>query len=314
LLRRALKRPIIALAVSLGLVVSTATPAYAAWLDYQSGSRTGAWGQSDLSYYTSGSVQYGQEENEINKSIVGDGTDRYSCTEIWADQDLISHRPPSVQVRCPAGQSNSGVQNMHYVTSSGGIGASLVWYVLGSPSDFESSNMDIAICRVDVRVGGFGRSSSNCSQFGPGNGIDLATYNGLSYNGLWSMGSANEPERLMGDIEVLYQPRILQDEDLLTDINGIYHLVMQADGNLVVYNLSTQTACWNSGTQGTNNRVVMQADGNLVVYRDSDNQWLWQSDTDGTGADRLVMTTSGDLRVYNSSWVQKWHSNTSGCV
>ena len=46
-------------------------------------------------------------------------------------------------------------------------------------------------------------------------------------------------------------------------------LVMQKDGNLVVYREDGQ-AMWASGTSGDKNSVVIQGDGNLVVY---DNSW-----------------------------------------
>src|SRR5262249_19107724 len=48
---------------------------------------------------------------------------------------------------------------------------------------------------------------------------------------------------------------------------GSGRLVMQGDGNLVMYGSHGQ-ALWSAGTNGTGsaNQVVLQADGNLVVY------------------------------------------------
>ncbi len=43
---------------------------------------------------------------------------------------------------------------------------------------------------------------------------------------------------------------------------------MQGDGNFVVYRNADMAAIWN-GTEGSGaNRIVMQTDGNLVIYAD----------------------------------------------
>ncbi|AKU95111.1 Xanthomonapepsin precursor [Labilithrix luteola] len=68
--------------------------------------------------------------------------------------------------------------------------------------------------------------------------------------------------------------------------NKKYQLAYQTDGNLVVYELlPSKKALWASGTMGaTPDKVVMQADGNLVVYK-SDGGVAWSSKTSGnTGA------------------------------
>ncbi|HXW82334.1 MAG TPA: fibronectin type III domain-containing protein [Acidimicrobiales bacterium] len=60
----------------------------------------------------------------------------------------------------------------------------------------------------------------------------------------------------------------------LRSVGGRYRLVMQADGNLVVY--SGRHVVWNSRTEGDPGAyLVMQADGNLVVY--GTGEWLWAS-------------------------------------
>jgi hypothetical protein len=72
--------------------------------------------------------------------------------------------------------------------------------------------------------------------------------------------------------------------------DGQYTLVMQADGNLVLYQgaFTCQTACtgdalWNSQTEGDDGAyAVMQTDGNLVVYQGSGA--VWNSQTEGFGA------------------------------
>lgn len=89
--------------------------------------------------------------------------------------------------------------------------------------------------------------------------------------------------------------------------NGQYRLIMQGDGNLVVY--SGGTAIWASGTAGHSGaRAVMQGDGNLVVYLGSNP--LWASGTGGhaTAAFYLAMQSDGNLVIYTPAGVPLWAS------
>jgi hypothetical protein len=61
----------------------------------------------------------------------------------------------------------------------------------------------------------------------------------------------------------------------LTSANGWYQLLMQRDGNLVVYNKANEPV-WNTGT-GQPCKAVFQQDGNLVLYRYSDGAAIWNA-------------------------------------
>jgi hypothetical protein len=92
--------------------------------------------------------------------------------------------------------------------------------------------------------------------------------------------------------------------------NGI-RLVMQTDGNLVIYD-GVGKAVWSNEKYGTgsNNRLVMQTDGNLVEYTSS-NQVVWHIGKNGTGSNnRLVMQTDGNLVIYTNTNQVVWHTNT----
>jgi hypothetical protein len=78
-----------------------------------------------------------------------------------------------------------------------------------------------------------------------------------------------------------------------------YQLLMQSDGNLVVYGPGGPT--WSSNTRGNNARLVMQPDNNLVVY--SDSGILFATGTNGNGSNRLVMQDDGNLVLYGGSWI-----------
>jgi hypothetical protein len=69
--------------------------------------------------------------------------------------------------------------------------------------------------------------------------------------------------------------------------NGSYRLIMQGDGNLVLYGPSG--ALWASSTSGAGNWAVMQGDGNLVVYNSASHP-LWAT---GTGWAGSVLVVSG---------------------
>jgi uncharacterized repeat protein (TIGR02059 family) len=77
-----------------------------------------------------------------------------------------------------------------------------------------------------------------------------------------------------------------------------YSLVMQANGNLVEYQVNadgTLSSVWDSNTAGNGgngNNVTMQSDGNLVI-RDSDNTFLWASNTNGDGQDQNLPNLAG---------------------
>lgn len=92
--------------------------------------------------------------------------------------------------------------------------------------------------------------------------------------------------------------------------NVLYALVMQGDGNLVLYGNGMQPL-WSSGTAGSGaNRVVMQSDGNLVLYT-SDDKAVWNSRTNGRGSSTLYMQDDGNAVVYSSSG-STWNSHTGG--
>lgn len=95
--------------------------------------------------------------------------------------------------------------------------------------------------------------------------------------------------------------------------NGAYHLVVQADGNLVLYvsqHFHPANALWASGTNGRGEgpyRLDMQKDGNLVLYDRTDRP-LWASNTHGretSGArDKLEVRDDATLVLLRGSEVR----------
>ncbi len=120
----------------------------------------------------------------------------------------------------------------------------------------------------------------------------------------WMPGSG-----YMSDIRFIDQiDRLLVNDRLYvgeTLRNGTIRMVLQGDGNLVVYNASGRPV-WSSGTRG-GNRLIMQGDGNLVMYS-ADGKPVWNTGT--KNGHRLIMQGDGNLVIYNTSNKAIWNSGT----
>lgn len=93
--------------------------------------------------------------------------------------------------------------------------------------------------------------------------------------------------------------------------NGQYHLVMQIDGNLVLYRGGYPV--WASNTQAPNEPVfaTMQADGNFVLYKNTGgpSDVLWASNTHYPDANaQLRVEDTGRLAIY-AGGSRIWTSN-----
>ena len=81
----------------------------------------------------------------------------------------------------------------------------------------------------------------------------------------------------------------------LVSTSGRYRMVVQGDGNVVVY--GDGAARWASRTRGAAAVLVLQGDGNLVLY--ASGHALWSTRTVGSGStDRLIMQDDGNLVLY----------------
>ncbi len=111
--------------------------------------------------------------------------------------------------------------------------------------------------------------------------------------------------------------RLLKGEKLnrgsaLTSPNDRYSLVMQDDGNLVIYITGTPIPIWSSRTHGNPSVAwaAMQADGNFVIYK-SDGTPIWDTNTHGANdVAWLAMQDDGNLVIYRSNGQPIWASNT----
>ncbi|MEQ1636410.1 MAG: hypothetical protein ABL903_06935 [Methylococcales bacterium] len=108
----------------------------------------------------------------------------------------------------------------------------------------------------------------------------------------------------------LNQGQRLNINDRLSSLNGKISLIMQGDGNLVLYT-DTGTPLWASNTWGKPvEAAVMQSDGNFVCY-DAGGHAYWSTGTWGHPGNYIILQDDGNLVVYNPSNVALWASNTT---
>jgi hypothetical protein len=91
----------------------------------------------------------------------------------------------------------------------------------------------------------------------------------------------------------------------VTSCNGAYALVMQGDGNLVVYG-SGGVAGWNTRTFGTGFLLAMQTDGNLVIYAGPTAKW--DAHTNGHPGAVAKLEDDGRVTIRSAAGAPLWSS------
>src|SRR4030042_784156 len=129
--------------------------------------------------------------------------------------------------------------------------------------------------------------------------------------------------------DTLGQNEKLKASEELKSENGKYKLVLQGDGNLVIYN-ERGLAVWAKGrikdslpsgekllvdefirSQNREYTLVLQGDGNLVAY-DNQRKALWNSNTVGSGAVECVMQSDGNLLLKDGNRGVVWAKKPNG--
>ena len=101
----------------------------------------------------------------------------------------------------------------------------------------------------------------------------------------------------------------LQVNESLVSPNGQFSLVLQPDGNLVLYEQAGQPV-WASGTDGREvSTATMQEDGNLVLYSPT-GEPVWASDTYGNEGAYLILQDDRNLVIYGADGTPLWATNT----
>ena len=126
----------------------------------------------------------------------------------------------------------------------------------------------------------------------------------------WASGSSARPTPGCSS-QWLGSGQTLHAGDAVTSCDGRFQLVMQADGNLVMYQHGVG-AVWATGTHGHGaTRATMQDDGNLVLYTAA-NHAVWASGTHGQPGAALAVQSDGNLVIYGVGRAL-WASGTAEC-
>ena len=108
-------------------------------------------------------------------------------------------------------------------------------------------------------------------------------------------------------------PQQGQQNSLVTD-NGSFQLIMQQDGNLVLYKTVSRrfTPIWASNTYGRQvGQCTMQTDGNLVIYTPN-HKPIWASNTYGHNGSYLEVQDDGNVVIYTPDHKPIWATSTQG--
>jgi len=102
----------------------------------------------------------------------------------------------------------------------------------------------------------------------------------------------------------------LGTNDQLLSNNGYLNLIMQGDGNLVLYRTQFGRALWASNTVGDPvTHTIMQADGNLVAYS-ANGAACWAAGTQGHPGAYALLQDDGNFVVYDAANNALWASKT----
>jgi hypothetical protein len=148
-----------------------------------------------------------------------------------------------------------------------------------------------------------GGVSPNCSGLG-GNSLDFTR--------IFNNGGGGNP----GQGNQLPAGQRLSRGQRLTSSNGRFNLVMQTDGNLVLYdgapgqNPIWATGTWNLPDDRRPTYAELQTDGNLVLYNDA-RQPAWAAGVFGTFTNPyLEVQDDGNLVIYHNGRTAIWASGT----
>ncbi len=116
-----------------------------------------------------------------------------------------------------------------------------------------------------------------------------------------SVANANTPTSKGATVAYLLSGQELTSNDQLISSNNKYKMVMQSDGNLVVYNIKSNHSKWESGTSGhAGAYATLRNDGNLVIYNQNA-KLIWQTNTIGFQNDIMTLSNAGYIILGNKN-------------
>jgi hypothetical protein len=134
----------------------------------------------------------------------------------------------------------------------------------------------------------------------------VPTKNGYSFLKIYPSADGLMIEPLMATKPYRTPAKILPGASIRSE-NGRFHLVYQADGNLVLSDGRSGTAFWATDTGGTRpGQTVMQADGDFVMFDDG-GVVRWASGTAGNPGAYVSVQDDGSLVIVRTDGQTIWH-------
>lgn len=144
--------------------------------------------------------------------------------------------------------------------------------------------------------------------------VKLTNYGSLvASNGddqvFWCSNTSNKLKTKFFFAHQIHENTTLFQGQVLMSKNMARRLIVQNDGNLVIYD-SRDTALWNSETNGQGEapyKLRMQDDGNMVLY-DAEDSVIWTSGTDnqGEGCRKAKLSNDGKFKIVDSEGTELW--------
>ncbi len=178
-------------------------------------------------------------------------------------------------------------------------------YYMGPPNNWSKEQVDHNLFEL------YSRDVTQFSQFDTHSIMHYSVPKELTLNGFevgWNTHLSETDKAFMAAIypgaatkrTIIASGQSLQPGQSLQSPNQLHTLILQTDGNVVLYNQQSQPL-WSTNTGGliTPGTFIMQTDGNLVLY-DTNNHPKWASNTSGHPGAFFDIQDDGNLVVYRS--------------
>ncbi len=121
----------------------------------------------------------------------------------------------------------------------------------------------------------------------------------------YQRGSKRSAQTIRGN-NILRDDQRLNVKESLLSPNGEYELIMQEDGNLVLYHRTTNKARWSTMTTGQSVAAAVMQIGGEFMLCGYQNQVYWKSGTGipfGLGGSFVTVNDDGFLIIYRTIWI-----------
>lgn len=172
-----------------------------------------------------------------------------------------------------------------------------------SPLGAAGDNTTTSLYNATTTVGADGTAQTMPHGLASTTSTNAAGAQTLSYD---AAGNTTEIKQASGSKTLASGATLASGTQLLA---STARLVMQADGNLVIYSTKSGQKLWSSNTSGhPGATATMGTDGNLTV-KDTTGTTLWSTGTSTPGSFARIQDDN-QLVVYTSGWTALWNSGT----